>query len=123
MPFQQHMPLLTELGDISICLTFKHNAPTALKAERVRHDDEIHTPERVPYADKALPRNRVSASCPRLTGWQPIRLSLSMNLHAFAGEKGIHWRRRRRSGSFCRSQGRLSVDMILAAIRTPSSPS
>ena len=32
-------------------------------------------------------------------------------LHAFAGEKGIHWRRSRRSASFCRFQGRLSVDM------------
>ena len=40
-------------------------------------------------------------------------------LHAFAGEKGIHWRRSRRSASFCRFQGRLSVDMTLSGDTNP----
>ena len=30
-------------------------------------------------------------------------------LHAFAGEKGVHWRSRR-SAAFCTFQGKLSVD-------------
>src|SRR5205823_15104463 len=36
--------------------------------------------------------------------------SAANELHAFAREKGIHWRSRK-SASFCRFQGRLSVDM------------
>src|SRR5947208_12003973 len=63
-----------------------------------------------------LPNSRQAAANRRLAAHSACAAN---ELHAFAGEKGIHWRRSRRSASFCRFQGRLSVDMTLSGDTNP----
>jgi len=61
--------------------------------------------------DKTLRQGQRAGLANRQTTHSTIAVD---ELHAFAGEKGVYWRSRR-SASFCRSQGKLSVDMTLSA--------
>src|SRR5437773_7803449 len=63
-----------------------------------------------------LPNSRQAAANRRLAAHSACAAN---ELHAFAGEKGIHWRRSRRSASFRRFQGRRSVDMTLSGDTNP----